>query len=266
MKNNPALKSRHFSQQLTRLGRLSLALLASLTLQESMAATEADLNLERFDQALSLKPNVADGRKKYYLCVSCHGPEGWGTANGSYPQIAGQLQSVSIKQLHDIYSGKRGNPIMEAFTSIRVLESAQDIADLTAYIAELPMTDQNGKGDSTKIPEGKKLYADYCVECHGENGEGHFEDQIPRLQAQHYNYLMRQFSWIRGGHRKNADKKMIKQIQGLSLGQQAAIMSYVASLPPPKADLAKPGWKNPDFPNHDRRWEAPPPRVKPLQE
>lgn len=244
---------------------MSLAILMSLALSDSSASQEKDLNPQRFDQALDLTPNISNGREKYRLCLACHGPEGWGTTNGSYPQIAGQLRSVTIKQLHDIATKKRGNPIMEAFTTVRVLETAQDIADLAAYIKNLPMTDQNGKGDQADIGEGEEIYAEYCDKCHGKNGEGHSADQIPRLQGQHYNYLMRQFSWIRGGHRKNADKQMIKQIQELTLRQQAAIMSYVASLAPPAKDLAEPGWKNPDFPNYDRRWTAPPPRDKPIQ-
>ncbi len=228
------------------------------------AVAEEDLQLERFERALERTPDVANGREQYRLCIACHGPEGWGTSSGSYPQIAGQLPTVTIKQLHDICSKQRGNPIMEAFTSPRVLKTAQDVADLAAYIAQLPMTDQNGKGKSDDVVVGKPLYEENCQTCHGASGEGHAEDQIPRLQGQHYNYLMRQFSWIRGGHRANADEKMIKQIQKLSLREQSSIMAYVASLAPSATHMAAPGWTNPDFPDYDRKWMAPPPREKPL--
>lgn len=248
---------------LTQLGTIALA---SFLFPADLKAQQVDLKLERFEHALELTPDMENGRQKYRLCLACHGPEGWGTVSGSYPQIAGQLQTVTIKQLHDICSKQRGNPIMEAFTSPNVLETAQDVADLAAYIADLPMTNQNGKGDEEDIQEGEALYSRYCTDCHGENGEGHLEDQIPRLQGQHYNYLMRQFTWIRGGHRKNADQKMVKQIQTLNLFQQGAIMAYVASLSPPERNLAEPGWRNPDFPKYDRRWTAPPPREKPLEE
>ena len=203
---------------------------------------------------------------RYQVCVTCHGPEGWGSRNGGYPQIAGQLPTVTIKQLGDICSKNRGNPIMEAFTTPRVLADAQDVADLAAYIAQLPMTADNGQGSHGDLDFGKTVYEENCENCHGEKGEGNLDDHVPRIQGQHYNYLLRQFSWIRGGHRMNADKKMIKQIQNFSPREEKAVMAYVASLKPPAEDLAKPGWVNPDFPNFDRRWRTPAAPNRPLNE
>ena len=223
-----------------------------------------NLALERFEQALELDPDAKNGRRLYRLCITCHGPEGWGTRNGNYPQIAGQLNVVTIKQLGDICSKQRGNPIMEAFTTPRVLESGQDIADLAAYIAQLPMTRNNGQGSVINLDMGKRLFERKCSKCHGKLGEGQIEDQVPRIQGQHYNYLMRQFSWIRGGHRRNADEKMIKQIQNFSLREESAIMAYVANLRPLEQDLADSNWHNPDFPNFDRSWTPSLPRIKPL--
>ena len=225
-----------------------------------------DLKLERFEQAQQLDPDLNNGRKLYRLCITCHGPEGWGTQNGSYPQIAGQLHSVTIKQLGDICSKQRGNPIMEAFTSPRVLQSAQDVADLAAYITQLPMTRSNGQGNFGDLAMGKLVYENNCSKCHGEQGEGKIEDYVPRIQGQHYNYLMRQFRWIRGGHRRNADKKMIQQIQRFSLREESSVMAYVASLQPAEKDLAEAGWSNPDFPHYDRRWAPSSPRNKPLNQ
>lgn len=245
-------------------GLFFVIFLLALFSSNTRAIDTGDLELERFEQALELKPDVNNGRKSYRFCIACHGPEGWGTANGSYPQIAGQLHTVTIKQLSDICSKKRGNPIMEAFTSPRVLESGQEVADLAAYIAQMPMTRSNGQGNPLDLALGKQVYEDNCAKCHGKQGEGQIEDHIPRIQGQHYNYLMRQFSWIRSGHRRNADEKMIKQIQGFSLREESAVMAYVANLLPPEKDLAESGWRNPDFPKFDRRWAPSSPRYKPL--
>ena len=52
-------------------------------------------------KALSLTPDMENGRKLYGICAVCHNPEGWGSENGYYPQIAGQLSGVIIKQLAD---------------------------------------------------------------------------------------------------------------------------------------------------------------------
>lgn len=236
---------------------LFIGLLATLaTGMMAPTAASADSNpeagLAEYQQALRLTPDLANGRYLYINCVSCHGPEGWGQQNGTYPQIAGQLAGVIIKQLEDIRRGNRSNPIMRAFTSERVLGGAQEIADIAAYVASLPMTPDNGQGNQALIPEGENIYADNCKECHGEQAEGDPKDQIPLLQGQHYRYLKRQFDHIRKGLRRNADKKMVKQIEGFTFEEEAAVLSYTASLRPPAEKLPPPGWINRDFPQYQQ--------------
>lgn len=237
--------------------RLTFGLIFAINLGITTTAAlsaegEADTATDDYQQALRLLPNLENGRYLYLNCVSCHGPEGWGTQDGAYPQIAGQLAGVVIKQLKDIRRGNRSNPIMRAFTSPRVLAGAQEIADVAAYIASLPMTPNNGQGRQKLIPEGQKIYTDNCTECHGEQAEGDPKDQIPLLQGQHYRYLKRQFDHIRKGLRRNADEKMVKQIEGFTFTQEAAVLSYTASLRPPASKLATPAWTNRDFPQYRR--------------
>jgi len=216
---------------------------------------KASVDLSEFTTALKLTPNIDNGRELYKRCVACHGPEGWGSSNGSYPQIAGQIPGVSIKQLSDIRAGNRDNPIMRAFTTVRSLGGAQEIADVVGYIATLPMTDNNGQGDNYYLELGKEIFERDCVDCHGESGEGDVKKHVPMIHGQHYEYLRRQYRWIRDGRRRNADKNMVKQIQGYSLREEKAVLTYTASLKPPKEKLAEPGWRNPDFPNYYRGWE-----------
>lgn len=215
--------------------------------------------LNEFDLAINLKPDLDNGRKLYLACVACHTPEGWGTANGAYPQIAGQLKSVTIKQLADTRAGNRDAPTMRAFTTVRALGGAQEIADVSGYIASLPMRpsqDMRPRGD---LRLGKEIYLRDCADCHGENGEGDERKHMPLIQGQHYQYLVRQYRWIRNGRRRNADKEMVKQIQGYTARDEAAVLAYTASLKPPVEKLARPGWRNPDYPDFVRGWipEAP---------
>ena len=207
-----------------------------------------------YTEALDLEPNLDNGRKLYRYCVACHGPEGWGTKDGTYPQIAGQLKNVIIKQLDDIRAGNRDNPIMRAFTSVRVLPGPQEIADVSGYIANLPMSTDNGRGRPEDEEAGKEIYAEKCAECHGDRGQGDEEEIIPLIQGQHYEYLIRQFEWIRNGRRRNADIEMVKQIRRFSFGEEQAVIAYTASLKPDSSKWADPGWKNPDFPKHKRDW------------
>jgi cytochrome c553 len=234
---------------------------SSLLLIISMSAFFSSLKAERspqippnpeFDLAITLTPNYENGKKLYGNCIVCHGPEGWGTPSGNYPQIAGQIRSVIIKQLADFRAGNRDNPIMRAFSSRRALGSAQDIADVAEYIARLPMTTENGQGPELAVRDGEEIYKRDCVDCHGNLGQGVAEDHSPMLQGQHFNYLMRQFEWIRVGKRRNADRKMTKQIGHFTFQEELAVLSYVSRLKPPAEKLAPAGWVNPDFPRFVR--------------
>jgi len=209
-------------------------------------------NLSEFDQAIELTPNLENGRALYRTCATCHRPEGWGSPSGAYPQIAGQLPSVLIKQMADFRANNRDNPIMRAFASQRSLGGPQEIADVAAYVASLPMNPNHGRGARINLELGAQIYERDCKECHGANGEGNQEDHVPKIQGQHYAYLKRQFDWIRNGRRRNADKKMVKQIKGFSSRDEVAVLSYVSHIQPD--DIAKKDWNNPHFKQYDRSW------------
>lgn len=229
------------------------ALILSTNLQ-AMEETDTDKKVypAEFLEAIKLQSDLENGKKLYRGCVSCHGPEGWGTQTGSYPQIAGQLKSVIIKQLADFRAGNRDNPIMRAFSSSRALGGPQEIADVAGYIANLPMTTDNDKGPP-HTDEGKTQYDDKCSKCHGKQGEGDPVDHGPALHAQHFSYLKRQFDWIRTERRRNADPKMTKQIKNMGLREELEILSYAARLRPPESKIAPEGYTNPDFPSYVRK-------------
>jgi cytochrome c553 len=222
--------------------------LAALIMGGNLNAAE----LREYEEAIKLKGDVERGREHYRTCVVCHGPEGWGNQAGTYPQIAGQLPTVLVKQLADIRAGNRDNPTMKPFTGARVLPDAQAIADIAAYIAQLPMTPNNGKGPGVDLERGKQVYNKECAECHGYEGEGNNVYHIPALYGQHFQYLQRQFDWIRRGFRRNADKKMQEQIRYMHPRDVMLVMDYTSQLKPPAEKLAKEGWTNPDFPNFHR--------------
>jgi len=201
------------------------------------------------DAALHLTPNPENGLDVYEVCSACHLPEGWGTKEGTFPQLAGQHRKVLIKQLADIRALNRDNPTMYPFALPESIGDEQAIADVAAYIEKLKMNPDNGKGPATAdLAKGKKLYQDNCVKCHGEIGEGDHEKYYPKIQGQHYNYMIRQFEWIRDGKRRNANPDMVEQIRGFTDQDMIDVISYTASIPVPKKDLApSKDWQNPDF-------------------
>lgn len=204
------------------------------------------------EEAMKLTPNLENGREVYETCAICHSPQGWGTPDGRFPEIAGQHANVIIKQLSDIRVGNRDNPTMYPFSLPESIGGAQNIADVAAYISQLPLSRLNEVGSGYDVTHGEKLYKQDCVECHGENGEGHNDDLYPRLHGQHYHYLVRQLFNIQFGRRRNADEKMVKIIHDYSARDLYALADYISRLEPPEELVAKPDWRNPDFPDYFR--------------
>lgn len=189
---------------------------------------------------LYFQPDIENGKRVYEVCESCHLPDGWGNRDGVYPQLAGQHASVLMKQLLDIREGRRENPVMYPFVQERTIGGYQNLADVVAYISTLPMTPHQGRGRwgraSGEYQEGERLYAEKCAVCHGAEGEGNAEARFPRLQGQHYAYLLHQARLI-GTRQRVADPAMEAVLGTLSDEQVQMIMNYISRIPVPREDL-----------------------------
>jgi len=271
LKNNPSgalrqslescLKARNHAVVLDKMGqeeRARRALqycfdslqISSVTVVKVSAPTQEELqakaNLE-YEEALTLTPDVANGLTIYRECAACHEPEGWGHTTGSVPQIAGQHRKVVIKQLADFRAGNRDSVLMAPYASVESIGGTQALADVAEYISTLEMSVENGKGPGTDLELGESLYRKHCMDCHGENGEGSNDDLTPRIQAQHYKYMLRQFQWIRDGKRRNVSEKMTGLSLALDDREITAVLDYSSRLQPAEELRAPEGWKNPDF-------------------
>ena len=213
---------------------------ASMKEVQAQAAREVE-------KALNLTPNIEKGLEIYRSCALCHTPEGWGLANGSVPQLAGQHRKVVIKQLADIRAGNRDNVLMLPYSSVESIGGAQAVADVSGYIDTLEISVDTGKGPGRELDLGEEIYRENCERCHGAKGEGDNDAFVPRIQAQHYKYLGRQFELIRDGKRRNANAEMVSQIHGFGERETRAVLDYVSRLEPPEELQAPAGWHNPDF-------------------
>ncbi|MCP3969162.1 MAG: c-type cytochrome [Rhodobacteraceae bacterium] len=199
------------------------------------------------DEALTLVPDHENGIYTYEVCSACHQMNGWGLTDGTFPQISGQHVNVIIKQLADIRALNRDNPTMYPFALPQEIGGSQAIMDVATYIQKLPMNPNPGVGAGDDLEHGAKLYADNCVRCHGETGEGSNEKFYPRIHGQHYSYLVRQYEWIRDGKRRNANPDMVKQIETFTERDTKAVLDYVSRMKPPADMIGDPDWVNPDY-------------------
>ncbi len=175
--------------------------------------------------ALALDGDRERGASAYASCGVCHGADGHGRADGTFPQLAGQHRSVLIKQLVDIREGRRHNPVMAPYAE--ALIDAQEIADVARYIESLEAPrPEVGEPD----PGGEALYARDCQACHGASGEGNAASFVPRLAGQHEAYLLRQIQTIAGGRRSNAHPAMRTLVADYLDAELRAVVRYAARM------------------------------------
>ena len=232
---------------------VSMALFPAIALAQPPAERKAGIEIKDYPgntpptekvAALKLKGVAKAGAADYKAyCEACHMPNGAGTPDGNIPQLAGQHNSVVIKQLADIRSGLRANPTMYPFA--RKLSDPQAIANVAAYIETLCIPLDTGKYQgpdaARQIADGKLLYEKQCAQCHQPNGEGLKEMFYPVLAGQHYRYLLRQMTEIRDGKRPEAPPEMFKVITTYNDAQLLAIAAYQASLTTPRSMMMSHG-------------------------
>lgn len=182
--------------------------------------------------ALARKPNIEHGRSLYETCAACHQLDGTGEADSGIPIIAGQHYRVVITQLADFRRTERVELRMNAFAARHHLESSQDLADVAAYISELPAkrTKEFGTGEFTGL--GAQVYHRACESCHGAGAEGNDQMRQPRLAGQHYGYLVKQVDAMIRGTRYNLNRDHAGIFKSLTKQEIAGLTDYVARLAP----------------------------------
>ena len=80
--------------------------------------------------------NAAAGKQLTYTCQGCHGIPGYKNAYPNYhvPRIGGQAAPYLVNALNEYQQGNRKHPTMQAQAESF---SAQDIADIAAYLSSL---------------------------------------------------------------------------------------------------------------------------------
>lgn len=212
----------------------ALAAVASFANGQPIPATEPETmwNEMQGEKLLALRArgDAARGEIAFEVCQGCHRPRGMGRPDGSYPRLAGQHDTVLIKQMTDVRAGRRRNDRMLPFIERHGL-GPQDIADIAAYLSRQSVPPDNGKGPGVDVGTGETIYQDHCASCHGTYGEGDGERFYPRVSGQHYLYLLREEKEIRDGGRQNADSRMVKRVKPLSNAQLEAVADYMSRLP-----------------------------------
>ena len=232
--------------------RRSIGLGLALVLTAGLAAAEPT------ESAESPVADPVAGAAKAATCGGCHGPDG-NAPNPAWPKLAGQQARYLAKQLLDFHTASRSNPMMSAMAAPL---SAQDIADVSAHFASLPVLPAASPSASVGSnpsaagardgADAARLYREGrpesgilpCASCHGLLGEGFaigVDGGFPAIGSQNGAYLEAQLRAFRDGDRAN-DWEGLMQLMAARLTDDdiGALAAYLSNLPRGPAAPAQP--------------------------
>ena len=154
--------------------------------------------------------SVGRGGTLALRCTMCHGARGMSGANT--PNLAGQNAEGTYKQLRDFQSRHRGSEIMAPH--VRNL-SDQDMRDLDAYYASLPLTtppptltEQLKAPSLVQIGSPMRNIAP-CASCHGGS---ELKTAAPLLDGEPLAYIRSQLQAYASGARRNDINQQMRNI------------------------------------------------------
>ncbi|WP_296713011.1 cytochrome-c oxidase, cbb3-type subunit III [Rhodoblastus sp.] len=180
-------------------------------LQAQRAAMVGQLNKSTLQQ-IAADPKLAEfarayGRSSFGVnCAPCHGSNGQGSVG--YPNLTadrwlwgGKLDQISQTITHGARSGDadghEGN--MPAFGKDGILTKDQ-IGQVAAYVVSLSTP------TTADVSAGKKVFAENCAPCHGDNAKGNSDVGAPNLTTKIWLYggdkatIQETLTNGRGGH------------------------------------------------------------------
>jgi cytochrome c553 len=166
-------------------------------------------------------------------CSMCHGVVG--TVQVTAPALAGQYADVIYKEMRDFQSGQRPSAVMQAIIAGR---SDQDLHDLAAYYASLPLAPAAGKTRAGEGPDATAVRLVMqgdpqrniapCAACHGQLDR---KGAAPWLGGQSAAYLAAQLHAFASGARHNDINEQMRNVARQMTPEEIdAVARYYAAI------------------------------------
>jgi cytochrome c553 len=170
------------------------------------------------------------------LCVQCHAAKGEGNVLIKAPAIAGMPDWYVLAQMKNFQTDKRGahpldteGQLMRAMSKMLNVDQTRAVAD---YVSKLPRNPLQST-ITADITEGKRLYAERCMECHRYNGEGDMAYPSPPVMGLQDWYLVSRMKKYQNGIQgaEKDDKNGQKMVfSSTFIEDEATLQSLVAYL------------------------------------
>lgn len=194
----------------------------------------------------------ATGHIAAAACISCHGVDGAGSADGGIPALAQLPQKYFTKQIADFRTGTRSSvkdlSVEDVQTapgyyigfmkSLAKALSDDDAAAVARYYANLPrpkVLSSRATVDPAVIARGKELAINGawdrqvppCFKCHAVGGGG-VEPNFPPIAGQHASYTVNQLQAWKASVRTNDPQKLMKTTaENLTDDEIRAVAEYL---------------------------------------
>jgi cytochrome c553 len=169
------------------------------------------------------KQMVKEGRERTVLCNTCHGEDGI-AIQPLAPNLAGQNPVYTVDQFQRFGDGRRNDYLM---SNLAKTFSFEDKIKIALYYADMEMKPSGG-GNLALLAEGEKIYKDYCVTCHGEDGRG--QEGYALLAGQRHDYVVKMLKEFRDRTGKRTNVWMTGVAIRLSDKDMEAVATYLANL------------------------------------
>lgn len=221
---------------ISRVSRELVALALPLSfLLASHAATAQTEAVPAFKQLDSMEARVQG-------CVTCHGQNGQGAANGVYPRIAGKPAGYLYNQLEAFRDGTRRYAPMNYLVAYLPDVYLREIADYfakqrPAFALKEPTHAADkvlarGQALATAGDPAKVIPA--CIACHGKGLTG-MDPGIPGLAGLRQTYIVAQLTRWRVGERHAIEPDCMKRIASrLSETDIVAVAAWLSQQDAPK--------------------------------
>jgi cytochrome c553 len=169
------------------------------------------------------KQMVKEGRERTVLCNTCHGEDGI-AIQPLAPNLAGQNPVYTVDQFQRFGDGRRNDYLM---SNLAKTFSFEDKIKIALYYADMEKKPSGG-GNLALLAEGEKIYKDYCVTCHGEDGRG--QEGYALLAGQRHDYVVKMLKEFRDRTGKRTNVWMTGVAIRLSDKDMEAVATYLANL------------------------------------
>jgi len=184
-------------------------------------------------------PDLAAGQASYAVCSACHGPGGEGNLMLNAPKLSGLQPWYLERQILNFKHGLRGASADDVYGAqmapmAAMLVDSAAIDNVVAYIASLPDT-KSQPSISGDVARGEKIFTT-CASCHGQDGQGIWSQNAPRLKGADDWYVVRQLDnykkGIRGAHPQDLYGKQMMLMTTMLRDDQAMndLVAYLNTL------------------------------------